>query len=178
MPTGRDGASGVPGDDPGRPWLGDQKLFAFLGEIGFGYVIRFRGNIRVTDANGTFKPAAEWVGKSGRARKLRNARVTAKGQQVGAVVCVHVKAMQEPWCLAASDPEASVAMLVNHYARRWTIEPQFRDTKDLRFGMGGSGQGSIGNADGKPLEGCRPPASASRCGATGCCWSAPLRSRC
>ena len=27
-------------------------------------------------------------------------------------------------------------MLVNHYARRWTIEPGFRDTKDLRFGMG------------------------------------------
>ncbi len=116
--------------------FGDQKLFAFLGRIGFGYVIRFRGNIRVTDADGTSKPAAEWVGKSGRARKLRDARVTAKGQQVGAVVCVHAKAMREPWCLAASDPEASAAMLVNHYARRWTIEPQFRDTKDLRFGMG------------------------------------------
>ena len=27
-------------------------------------------------------------------------------------------------------------MLVNHYARCWTIEPQFRDTRDLRFGMG------------------------------------------
>ena len=116
--------------------FGDQKLFAFLGKIGFGYVIRFRGNIRVTDADGTSKPAAEWVGKGGRARKLRDARVTAKGQQVGAVVCVHAKAMKEPWCLAASDPEASAAMLVNHYARRWTIEPQFRDTKDLRFGMG------------------------------------------
>ena len=38
--------------------------------------------------------------------------------------------------LAASDAQATAAMLVNHYARRWTIEPQFRDTKDLRFGMG------------------------------------------
>ena len=27
-------------------------------------------------------------------------------------------------------------MLINHYAKRWTIEPAFRDTKDLRFGMG------------------------------------------
>lgn len=116
--------------------FGDQKLFAFLSKLGFGYVIRFRGNIRVTDADGTAKPAAEWVGKGGRARKLRGARVTAKGQLVGAVVCVHAKAMKEPWCLAASDPEASAATLVNHYARRWTIEPQFRDTKDLRFGMG------------------------------------------
>jgi len=116
--------------------FGDQKLFAFLGELGFGYVIRFRGNIRVTDADGTAKPASEWVGKGGRARKLRDARVTAQGRQVGAVVCVHARGMKEPWCLAASDPEAAAAVLVNHYARRWTIEPAFRDTKDLRFGMG------------------------------------------
>jgi hypothetical protein len=133
--------------------FGDQRLFAFLGELGFGYVIRFRGNIRVTDADGQTRPAAEWVGKGGRARKLRDARVTAQGRQVGgagkgsgrgrgwnasggAVVCVHAKGMKEPWCLAASDPEATAATLVNHYARRWTIEPAFRDTKDLRFGMG------------------------------------------
>ena len=116
--------------------FGDQKLFAFLGTLGFGYVIRFRGNIRVADAAGEIKPAAEWVGKGGRARKLRDARVTAQGRQVGAVVCVHAKGMKEPWCLAASDPEATAAVLVNHYAKRWTIEPAFRDTKDPRFGMG------------------------------------------
>ncbi len=116
--------------------FGDQKLFAFLAELGFGYVIRFRGNIRVANADGETKRAAEWVGKEGRARKLRNARVTAQGRQVGAVVCVHAKGMKEPWCLAASDPDATAAMLINHYAKRWTIEPSFRDTKDLRFGMG------------------------------------------
>ncbi len=116
--------------------FGDQKLFAFLADLGFGYVIRFRGNIGVTDADGTTKPAAEWVGKGGRARKLTDARVTAKGQQVGAVVCVQAKDMKEPWCLATSGRDATAAMLINHYSRRWTIEPQFRDTKDLRFGMG------------------------------------------
>jgi hypothetical protein len=117
--------------------FGDHKLFAFLDKLGFGYVIRFRGNIRVTDATGETRPAAEWVGKSGRARKLRGARITAShAYQVGAVVCVHARGMKEPWCLAASDAEASAAMLVNHYAKRWTIEPNFRDTKDLRFGMG------------------------------------------
>ena len=99
-------------------------------------MIRFRGNIRVTDAAGTTKPAAEWVGKGGRARKLKDARVTAKGQQVGAVLCVHAKDMKEPWCLATSERDATAATLVNHYSKRWTIEPQFRDTKDLRFGMG------------------------------------------
>ena len=116
--------------------FGDQKLFAFLAELGLGYVIRFRGNIRVANADGETKPAAEWVGKKGRARKLRNARVTAQGRQVGAVICVHAKGMKEPWCLAASDPDATAAVLINHYAKRWTIEPGFRDTKDLRFGMG------------------------------------------
>jgi hypothetical protein len=55
---------------------------------------------------------------------------------VGAVVCVHAKGMKEPWCLATSQREATAATLVNHYAKRWTIEPQFRDTKDLQFGMG------------------------------------------
>jgi hypothetical protein len=115
--------------------FGDQKLFAFLAELGFAYVIRFRGNIHVADATGETRPAAEWVGKGGRARKLRDARVTAQGRQVGAVVCVHAKGMKEPWCLAASDPEATAAVLVNHYAKRWTIEPSFRDTKDRRFGM-------------------------------------------
>jgi hypothetical protein len=116
--------------------FGDQKLFAFLATLGFGYVIRFRGNIHVTDADGTTRPATEWVGKGGRARKLTDARVTAKGQQVGAVVCVHAKDMKEPWCLATSERDATAATLINHYAKRWTIEPQFRDTKDLRFGMG------------------------------------------
>jgi hypothetical protein len=116
--------------------FGDQKLFAFLTKLDFAHVIRFRGNIQVTDATGETRRAADWVGKAGRARKLANARVTAKGQTVGAVVCVHAKGMKEPWCLAASDPDAKAATLIHHYARRWTIEPQFRDTKDLRFGMG------------------------------------------
>jgi hypothetical protein len=117
--------------------FGDHKLFAFLDDLGFRYVIRFRGNIHVTDAAGETRPAADWVGKSGRARKLRGARITAShAYQVGAVVCVHAAAMKEPWCLAVSDAEVSAAEAVNHYGKRWSIEPSFRDTKDVRFGMG------------------------------------------
>ena len=44
--------------------------------------------------------------------------------------------MKEPWCLAASDAEARAGTVIRQYSRRWTIEPSFRDTKDLRFGMG------------------------------------------
>lgn len=115
--------------------FGDHKLFAFLTELGFQYVIRFRGTIHVTDA--ATRVAADWVGKGGRARKLCAAAVTATATKpVGAVVCVHARGMKEPWCLAASDGEASTARIVGHYARRWTIEPSFRDIKDPTFGMG------------------------------------------
>jgi len=116
--------------------FGDTKLFAFLEELGFAYVIRFRGNIHVTAADGETRDAADWVGKGGRARKLRDAEVTAGRHRVGAVVCVHANNMKEPWCLAASDGEASARKIMDYYAKRWTIEPNFRDTKDLRFGMG------------------------------------------
>ena len=44
--------------------------------------------------------------------------------------------MKEPWCIAASHRDGSAREIVNHYAKRWTIEPGFRDEKDLRFGMG------------------------------------------
>ena len=116
--------------------FGDVKLFEFLDRLGFGFCIRFRGNTRVTAADGQTRLAAEWVGKGGRARMLRGAEVTAARHKVGAVVCVHAKGMKEAWHLAASDAKASARQIVNLYAKRWTIEPGFRDTKDLRFGMG------------------------------------------
>ena len=116
--------------------FGDVKLFAFLDELGFDYVIRFRGNIHVAAADGETRLAADWVGKGGRARKIPAASVTAGGREVGAVVCVHAKDMKEAWCLATSHAEASARQIINSYAKRWTIEPGFRDTKDLRFGMG------------------------------------------
>ena len=114
----------------------DRKLLAFLTRLGFDYVIRLRGNIRVTAANGERRDAAGWVGHHGRARKLRDAAVTAAGQPVPAVVCVHARDMKEPWCLATSKTEATASAIIRLYSRRWTIEPSFRDTKDLRFGMG------------------------------------------
>ena len=116
--------------------FGDSKLFGFLDELKFGYVIRFRGNIHVTAADGETRAAAAWVGAGGRARKLSDARVTAAGHRVAAVVCVHAKGMKDAWCLAVSNAEASTREVINHYAKRWTIEPSFRDTKDLHFGMG------------------------------------------
>src|SRR5918998_79774 len=88
------------------------------------------------DADGQTRSAAEWVGQGGRARKLRDAAVTAAQCPVGAVVCVHAKAMKEPWCLAASNAAAPSRQIIDLYSKRWGVEPSFRDTKDLRFGMG------------------------------------------
>ena len=116
--------------------FGDAKLFAFLPDLGFQYVIRIRGNIHVSAADGETRLAADWIGKGGRARKLRDAEITAARQKVGAVVCVKAQGMKEAWHLAASDGARSAAQIVNLYSKRWTIEPSFRDSKDLRFGMG------------------------------------------
>jgi len=116
--------------------FGDVKLFGFLDTLGFAYVIRFRGNIHVTAEDGQTCAAAAWVGKGGRACKLRGAEITAGRHKVAAVVCVKAKDMKEAWCLAASDATASAREIIDTYAKRWTIEPGFRDTKDLRFGMG------------------------------------------
>jgi hypothetical protein len=116
--------------------FGDHKLFQFLNELGFQFIIRFRGNIRVAASDGEVKMAAEWVGKDGRSRKLKGATITGSNCSIGSVVCVHAKGMKEAWCLAISDPSVKPKDAIDYYSRRWTIEPSFRDTKDLRFGMG------------------------------------------
>lgn len=117
--------------------FGDTKLYDFLKkELGFDFVIRFRGNIIVTNNKGESKPAQEWVGANGRARTLRNAKVTSLSCEVPTVVCVKAKGMKQTWCIAASNPTAAAGVLIRWYAKRWGIEPQFRDTKDIHFGMG------------------------------------------
>jgi hypothetical protein len=81
--------------------FGDHKLCRVLTEeLKFDFVIRFRGNIMVSTADGETRTAAEWIGKGGRARVLRGATVTALGYPVGTVVCVQAEDMKEPWCLA------------------------------------------------------------------------------
>lgn len=117
--------------------FGDSKLYEMLEkELGFGYIIRFKANIEVTSAKGETRAAGDWVPRNGRAKVLRNARVTGQGHEVGAVVCVKKRGMKEAWCLAVSDPEVKGAEVVNGYAKRWGIETSFRDIKDYKFGMG------------------------------------------
>src|SRR5208282_2665507 len=102
--------------------FGDVKLFAFLESLGFDYAIRFRGNIQVAAENGETRLAADWVGKGGRARMLRDVEITTARCKVKAVVCVQAKDMKEPWCIATSRRDATGREIVNHYAKRWTID--------------------------------------------------------
>jgi hypothetical protein len=117
--------------------FGDQKLYKLLSEeLYFDYVIRFRGNIAVTAANGETRSAAAWLQAGGRARVLRGAEVTADRYKVGTVICVRDPDMKQAWCLAASRTDVTAKQLTTLYGRRWGIECSLRDSKDLRFGLG------------------------------------------
>lgn len=115
--------------------FGDQEFYEHLSFLGWDYVIRFRECIHVTH-EGTTKPAAKWVPESGHAKMLKGAAVTTDRTAVPAVVVKHSKGMDEAWCLATSRVKDGAAAVVKLYSRRFTIEETFRDTKDIRFGMG------------------------------------------
>ena len=118
--------------------FGDAALYALHWDLNLDHIIRFRGDINVTTADGESRPAKDWLLPSGRARILRDVRVTGRQAPVAAVVCVWAKGMKEPWFLACGEGSRSrtASQLVKLYGRRFTIEESFRDTKDLRFGMG------------------------------------------
>lgn len=115
----------------------DTKLFQYLeGYLGFDFVIRIRKNIEVVSDKGEKRKAIEWLGKNGRSRTLRNAKLTSQEQNISTAVCVQAKGMKDAWCLVTSNSALSSTEIIRWYAKRWGIEPQFRDSKDIHFGMG------------------------------------------
>jgi hypothetical protein len=116
--------------------FGDAKLYEFLTGLGFEFVIRFRGVIKVESRDGEARPASDWVPPSGKPKLLRDARVTDERVQIGSVVCVKARKMKDSWCLAASSRAATAAAIVKLYGMRFSIEETFRDLKDPRFGRG------------------------------------------
>ena len=116
--------------------FGDQNLYDYLLFLGWDFVIRFRGNIMVTAADGERRTARQWVSANGRSVLLRKAKVTADEYEIPAVVVTWDKRMKEPWCLATTLKELGASKIVKRYGRRFTIEETFRDQKDGHFGMG------------------------------------------
>jgi hypothetical protein len=52
--------------------FGDHKLYELLkDQLGFDFIVRFRGGVKVTDAAGETKAASAWVPASGRPLLLR-----------------------------------------------------------------------------------------------------------
>ncbi len=102
--------------------FGDHKLYRVLTEeLHFDYVIRSRGNIKVSSAAGETRTAAAWVKPGGLTRVLRGATVTAERYQVGAAVCVRDKDMKQAWCLATSTDAETARTTIKLYGRRWGI---------------------------------------------------------
>lgn len=115
--------------------FGSVDLYDSIKELGWDFVIRFRGVITVTAPDGRAAPASQWVPLGGRPRRVLNARVTGQQHEIAAFVAVKQVNMKEPWLLATSLP-SEAERIVALYGRRFTCEENFRDEKDPRFGLG------------------------------------------
>lgn len=115
--------------------FGSVDLYDSIKELGWDFVIRFRGVITVTAPDGRSAPASEWVPPGGRARRILSARVTGQQHEIAAFVAVKQVNMKEPWLLATS-LSYEAKRTVSLYGRRFTCEENFRDEKDPRFGLG------------------------------------------
>jgi len=102
--------------------------------VGLRYVIRFRAYIMSEPAMARTRPAAAWVAREDGPQAAQR-RGHGGRHKVGAVVCVRARDMKEAgvWHEQRRGDSARDHELLR---QRWTIEPGFRDTKDLRFGMG------------------------------------------
>ena len=115
--------------------FGDSAFFAFLRELGFDFIIRAKGNIKVSYKNEK-QSAKSWLHATGKARLLRGVHITGEGYFLPTFVAVHDKKMKDPWLLFSSITSRSGSEIVKLYGRRFSIEESFRDIKDIRFGMG------------------------------------------
>lgn len=116
--------------------FGYAELYELLGTYGWDYIIRFRENIITAEPGADGVAAAKLVPAHGRVRKIVDATVTHNKTKVPAVVLVKRKGMKEAWCLATSLATADANVIVQAYAKRFTIEETFRDQKDITFGVG------------------------------------------
>lgn len=115
--------------------FGDVKLYKYLrDDLGWDFVIRFRGKTNVESASGETRMAHSWVPERGQTLELVGAFVTEQRFPVN-VVCVKERGMKDAWCLATT-LAGDKGRVVKLYGQRFSCEESFRDEKDRRFGMG------------------------------------------
>jgi hypothetical protein len=113
----------------------DQKFFRFLDEeLGFSYIIRIKSSTTVTYKDVQNK-AAHWLKPDGRSLGLKKACLTLAKYPIEQFVAVKDKAMKDAWFLV-SNTNIQPRQIITIYAKRWKIEPFFRDLKDGRYGLG------------------------------------------
>jgi len=112
-----------------------QKFFRFLDEeLQFNYIIRIKSSTTITH-NQIRNKALHWLKPDGRSLGLKKALLTLAEYPIEQFVAVKDKGMKAAWFLV-SNTRLKPREIINHYARRWKIEPFFRDLKDGRYGLG------------------------------------------
>lgn len=113
----------------------DHKFIKFIeDELKFQYVIRIKSTTKIKYGE-EIKPGKEWLRQDGRAVSLKGAYITLQECQVKQVIIVKDKGMKDIWILV-TNTDMKTRELIDCYAKRWKIEPYFRDLKDGRFGYG------------------------------------------
>jgi hypothetical protein len=116
----------------------DVDFYDYIKSIGFDFVIRFKKNIYMT-IDGTSKQAHAWL--LNKAKLYKDVGLTSIEYKIPSVVCVHDKKMKDSWYLASSlggvgMPKVTARTIIKYYGQRFSCEENFRDMKDIRFGMG------------------------------------------
>ena len=115
----------------------DRKFFHFLEEaLGFNYIIRIKPNTTVMTKQGVSRKASQWLEENGRAKSIKEATLTLDVFPIKQFICVKDKGMKAGWFLVTNLAELPSRKVIKHYAKRWKIEPYFRDIKCGRYGYG------------------------------------------
>lgn len=113
----------------------DQKFFRFLEEtLKFKYIIRIKSSTTIIHQDIKNK-ASLWLKKDGKVLQLKQAFLTLEKHPIQQFVAVQDKGMKAAWFLV-SNMSLKAREIINHYSKRWKIEPFFRDLKDSRYGLG------------------------------------------
>ena len=117
--------------------FGSTGTFDFIeAELGFDYLIRFKGNFKLGLNGEAQQDAKQWLTPSGRTKTITDAELTAHRYPVAKVFCCRKAGMKDAWFLASNRRNLAAASALKSYAKRWGIETSFKDIKDYRFGMG------------------------------------------
>jgi hypothetical protein len=115
-------------------------LFAWLGDHGWSYRLRLKGNLLADPGQGDATTTGE-LARGVTERYLPGVRLFASGVMTNLGI-LHEADHPEPWIIAMDCPPTRVAVL--DYAARWAIEPLFSDCKGRGFDLEDS---PLGHAD-------------------------------